>query len=301
MIDWDLHEDVELVDAGRQMPTRRPLSRPQSARMHRHADAMQRSAALRQITADQAASLRVAQDFRDVSCANAQESLRLQNELRSMHVDAFKERQRQIFETRKRRYYAADHQRMQEWAATIDEKRLDYTEAMADRAHERELQADMNKRTVRRDEREWLSQEQARSSQMRASALRHQAQLQEAHRERCGRLAEKRAEQLQAFAQAEQRRKDNQHLSELNKEIQRTEGRLLQLQRDKMGWRAACSNQDAPHPEKLIDEKFEDEATRYSRLTAQFRAAALRARPRPKSATVWPTLGSIAAFFFRHS
>lgn len=300
MIDWEFHEDD--VDFGRQMPTRRPLSRPQSARMYRHVDAMQCGAALRQITVDQDASLKHAQRRRDGLCTEAQQSMRLQNELRAMHVEVFKESQRQCLEDRAERYYADDMRRTQDWAATVRERHLDHAEAMAEKADLRESHNEMNRQTLKSCQRHRTSFEQARASQARSNALQQRADLLEALRAQLGRTRERKAEQMQAFEEASQLRMERQRLAELGREIQRTEGRVAQLQRGKMGWRVACSYRETSHTEQLIDEKLDAEAERLAHLVADFRdahAAQPRARQRPKSANAIsgrPMTSGIAAF-----
>lgn len=300
MLDWELHE--EDVDFGRRMPTQRPISRPQSARMHRHRDATMCHGAFRQIAIDQNAALQNAQQNRDETCAEAKDSMRLQSELRAMHVEAFKESQLQFMAARADRYYAADAQRTQDMKASMQERLWEHTEAMADKALRSEIHADANKKTLRRQERHQSFLEQARSSHARSNALQQRAQLIESLQAKIGSTHQRKQEQMQAFGQAEEARLQRQRLVELSREIQRTQGRMIQLQRDKMGWRAACSYRDTPHAERLVDEKCDAELERMAELAAAFRVsrAAQPRKERPKSANAAtgrsPMTSGIAAF-----
>jgi len=93
-------EDAGLDLSWCRMPTRRPLSRPQSARMNRNIDAAQYRNALRQIMADQRASVQDARFFKELANAEVQDQLREQNLMKAIQVNDFKENERRCMAQR---------------------------------------------------------------------------------------------------------------------------------------------------------------------------------------------------------
>merc|ERR1711966_516959 len=108
----------------------------------------------------------------------------------------------------------------------------------------------------------------------------------------------KKTETMQSHLEAEDERKEQQHADEVSKNIQRTEGRLLQLQSDKHVWQTATEDRRIHNAEVLIDKKMREEAARLIALEAELRAATTAPRrQRPRSAiVVRPRTGGIGAY-----
>jgi len=282
MPDYYGYEDPDAY-IGSRMPTRRPISRPQSARMNRYVDAMQHRMVLRQIAADQDASLKQAQHLRELACDTTQQSLRRQGELKMVHIEASKERQQQLVEKRADKYCVSDVQKAKEREA---------------KAKEREYYTQLNKRRVRQSERIWAALEQQRSARSHSGASQQQTDLMDERRAQLESVRLQKAENMERFLEAEDRRKGQQYAAGISKEIQRTRCRMLQLQNDRQAWQVACEDREITHPEHLIEKKLHEEATRLAGLSSELRAAVTQPRrQRPRSAMACrPLTGGITVF-----
>merc|ERR1712196_154668 len=93
----------------------------------------------------------------------------------------------------------------------------------------------------------------------------------------------KKAEQLEAFRESEEQRLERQRMAELTKEMRRKEGRILQLMRDKLTWKAACCFREVAPQELIIKEKLQDEQIQLGGVYTQMQQRQQQRR-RPKSA-----------------
>lgn len=288
----------EDYDGRRPPPTRRPLTRPQSARMNRYVHNVQYKNALRQIAADQEASLDQAQCYRELARDAAQQALRRQNDLKILHTEAIKEKQQRHATKRANEYFSADMQRTKDWHAKTRAKYEEFMEAQVAKADDREYQAEMKRQQIRHSERIWAMLERERSAQSQFEASQQRMELMESKREQMEQARRKKEEMRDRCYAFQNRQKEQRYADSVSKEIQRTQGRMLQLQCDKYAWQAACEDREISLAEHLIDDKIQGETARLDCLKSELHVAAMQPkRQRPRSAIMTrPRTGGISVF-----
>lgn len=273
--------------------------------MNRYVDAIQYGATLRQIAADQANSLKQAQQSRDQRSDAAQQSRRLQNELRDVHIEAYKERHQHFMDKRAGEYYASDMQRKQDHKDKVKASYDDHTEDLVAKADDREFNADLKKRQMRISERYWAAVERERSDRSLSGASSHRVHVLDTTRKQLEQTRLKKVEHMENFAAAVERRKGHVLAANISKEIQRTQGRMMHLQGDKQAWKAACRFGEIMEPELIIEDKFREEAARLARLDYELRETQapqhdqipVACRRRPRSAmAIRPRTGGITTY-----
>lgn len=296
----------EETDTSSRVTARRPLSRQQSARTNRHIDAMQYSTALRQIAADQDASLEQAQQARERSCQSARQSREERHEFRETQIEACRRRQQQLHDKKAAQYYAADARRSQDWHARKKADHEDHVEALSSDSYVRGCRAELKRRQIRSSERSWAAEHKQRNAQAMSVADENRLRMLQSIRDQRESENLKRAERTKGCFDAEERRKEQRYICSVSKEMQRTRGRITQLQAEKLAWELARRGEDAQQPELLIEEKLSNEAERMAELYgatqqhqqyqgAPFTPPAQRQRPR-SAVTIRPRTGGIAAF-----
>jgi len=257
MPDFNFHEYPNNY-TGSRMPTRRPIARPQSARMN----SCRCNAAQHDTSLDGGYQVATMEDqhVRYHMSDMAMQSLRWQNEIKMIQAEALASK------TDEREYYA-------------------------------EL-SKQNRQRQQHSERMWATLERQRSARSQSGASQQKSELIDERRDRLEQIRIRKAENRDKFLAAEQRRKGEQHAAEIAKEMQRTHYRMLQLKGDRQAWQEACQNREITNAEHLIRKKLREEATRFAGLSSDLQAVMHPKRERPRSAVICrpPKTGGIQVF-----
>lgn len=261
-------------------PTRRPLSRPVSARVNRELGAWRHGAALRQIKADQDAALEHAAMLRHRNCKCASQELAQKEELRASQAEAFREKQRELTAMRADAYYSEDARRNEEMRAKSTAAYNGKVQALSNLQTDRICRAEINKAGVRSSERTRFANTASEEAHRMNEAAQHRADWVESVRERERQKEIKRAELMQRFAERQQQEITQRAASDIMKQMQRTQHRVLQLQADKRTWQVACEEHTATEAARLIDEKLQNEVLHLADLAAAVQDQPQKQRPR---------------------
>jgi len=279
--------------------TRRPLSRPMSARVNRYMDAIQYRVAAQQIAVDQANSMEQAQQFREMHNEVTKEALARQSELRAMHIEAFKERKQLVMERQANNYYRTEQRRGQERQAKANARH----EAHCDRVYQKDdraYHAELKKQQMRKCERIWGAICVVQNEQSQSGAAEHRSQLIEQEQQRLEQARSKREEKMETFVARRDRRSGLRQVQELSKEINRTQAHMMQLQGNKRAWQLACKDHnEMTNPELLIEQKIDEEADRLASLRAAMVEQMPKPPQRPRSAnatSIRPKTSGIGGF-----
>mmetsp|Transcript_130113 Transcript_130113/g.243357 ORF Transcript_130113/g.243357 Transcript_130113/m.243357 type:complete len:328 (+) Transcript_130113:131-1114(+) len=276
------------VYGGTRPLTRRPLSRPQSARVRREIADRLHNMAIDCMAADQAASLKRAQDYRDQTCDNAQLALMLHDDLRRIHVETFKERERLALKRQAHEYYTTDMRRTQDWKSEVDSKFEEHSEFKAAETQRRGFKAELNRRKLMRRECMWSVANQKRASKCQRGANQNRAHLLETMQEQLELAHSEKAHKIQNFQTAQERQQWLRHTTDISKEIERTQCRITHMQGELHSWEVSYGgNPEGSYSELLIiEDKLCKEEGRLAELKSELEAALTQKakRQRPRSA-----------------
>jgi hypothetical protein len=262
--------------------------------MNRYRDAMQYSAALRQIAVDHDASLRHAEQLRNLVRDATQQRAGMGNDWKQMQSEEYKAEQRRNRVARRKQYYKNDAHRTKDIAAKAKATFEEHVEALASKTEEGQYYAELQRRRLRNSERRWLAVQQHRTEMSQSGASQQRDQLMEARRKKTEHENLQKAEKMDSFAEAKRFAKAHRAQVSISKEIHRTQNRVLQLHTDLQTWQLASGGTQISPPELLISEKLNETTKRLVGLDAQMSMT----RPqRPRSAMmIRPKTGGIAVY-----